>query len=210
MKAPEKVSRLYMVLGILFCICLVAANLLETKVAQIAGFTITAGTLVFPVSYVLNDCITEVWGFRQARFIIWMGFLMNFFVLLLGAAAVALPGAPFWTGAEHFNFVFALAPRIAAASLAAFLAGSLLNAWVMARMKSLHHQSRFAWRAILSTLVGETVDSLIFFPLAFAGLMPLTELLKLMALQVTVKTLYEVIVLPLTTLLVRRLKQIEG
>ena len=122
------VSVPFMVLGTVFCVCLVAANLLETKVIQLFGpFSATAGLLVFPISYILNDCIAEVWGFRKARLIIWLGFGMNFMVVLLSQLAVALPAAPFWEGEEGFNFVFGLAPRIAAASLTAFLAGSFVN-----------------------------------------------------------------------------------
>ena len=124
-----------MLLGILFNVCLIAANLLETKVIQVFGITVTAGLLVFPVSYIINDCIAEVWGFRKARLIIWSGFAMNFFVVMLGLIAVALPAAPFWEGAPHFNFVFGMAPRIVVASLSAFLVGSFLNAYVMSRMK---------------------------------------------------------------------------
>ena len=85
-----------MVLGIVFCVCLVAANLLETKVVQLGPIAVTAGLIVFPVSYIINDCIAEVWGFRKARLIIWMGFLMNFMTVALGQLAVALPAAPFW------------------------------------------------------------------------------------------------------------------
>ena len=107
----QKVSVPFMLLGILFNVCLIAANLLETKVIQVCGITVTAGLLVFPVSYIINDCIAEVWGFRKARLIIWSGFAMNFFVVMLGLAAVALPAAPFWEGEEHFNFVFGMAPR---------------------------------------------------------------------------------------------------
>ena len=130
----DKVSVPFMLLGILFNICLVAANLLETKVIQVLGLTVTAGVLVFPISYIINDAIAEVWGFRKARLIIWSGFLMNFFVVALGLIAVQLPAAPFWQGGEHFNFVFGMAPRIVVASLTAFLVGSFLNAYVMSRM----------------------------------------------------------------------------
>ena len=199
-----------MIMGIMFCVCLIAANLFETKIVQIGSYSMTAGFIVFPVSYIINDCIAEVWGFRKARLIIWMGFLMNFFVVTLGGIAVALPAAPFWEGDEAFRFVFGLARRIAFASLTAFLIGSFLNAWVMSRMKLRDKERRFAWRAILSTLVGEGADSLIFFPMAFAGLMPVNELAKLMLLQVTAKTLYEVIALPLTTRVVRYVKRREG
>ena len=166
----EKVSVPFMLLGILFNVCLIAANLLETKVIQIGSLTVTAGLLVFPISYIINDCIAEVWGFKKARLIIWSGFAMNFFVVGLGLIAVAIPAAPFWEGEEHFDFVFGMAPRIVAASLMAFLVGSFLNAYVMSKMKIASQGRNFSARAILSTLVGETADSLIFFPVAFGGI----------------------------------------
>ena len=206
----KTVSVSYMIFGILFCVCLVASNLLGTKILQVGPFSLTAGVIVFPVSYIINDCIAEVWGFRKARLVIWMGFLMNFFVLALGGIASVIPAPPFWEGEEAFRFVFGLAPRIAVASLSAFLVGSFLNAWVMSRMKLLHRERRFSLRAILSTLVGESADSLIFFPLAFGGLMPASELAKMMLLQVSAKTLYEIIVLPFTTMVVKHIKRHEG
>ena len=169
----QKVSVPFMLLGILFNVCLIAANLLETKVIQVFGITVTAGLLVFPVSYIINDCIAEVWGFRKARLIIWSGFAMNFFVVMLGLIAVALPAAPFWDGAPHFNFVFGMAPRIVAASLTAFLVGSFLNAYVMSRMKVASGGRHFSARAIWSTVVGETADSLIFFPAGSTTALPM-------------------------------------
>lgn len=199
-----------MLLGILFCVCLVAANLLETKVVQAGPLSVTAGLLVFPISYIINDCIAEVWGFRKARLIIWMGFLMNFMVVALGKIAVWLPAAPFWQGEEAFNFVFGLAPRIAAASLMAFLVGSFLNAYVMSRMKLASGGRNFSLRAILSTVAGEGADSLIFFPLAFGGLMPVAELGKMMLVQVCLKTLYEIIILPVTIRVVDYIKRVDG
>ena len=198
-----------MVLGIVFCVCLVAANLLETKVVQLGPVSVTAGLLVFPVSYIINDCIAEVWGFRKARLIIWMGFLMNFMVVLLGQAAIALPAAPFWEGEESFNFVFGLAPRIAVASLTAFLAGSFTNAYVMSKMKIMSQGKKFSARAIVSTVFGEGIDSIIFFPLAFGGLIPLNELLMMMLVQVVLKTLYEIIILPITIRVVKYIKRVD-
>ena len=209
MKKENVVSVPFMVLGIVFCVCLVAANLLETKVIQLGTISVTAGLIVFPISYIINDCIAEVWGFRKARLIIWMGFLMNFMVVAMGQLAVALPAAPFWEGEESFNFVFGMAPRIAVASLTAFLAGSFINAYVMSRMKVATHGKHFSARAILSTLAGESADSLLFFPLAFGGLMPASELLKMMAVQVVLKTLYEVIILPVTIRVVRYVKHVD-
>ena len=206
----EKVSVPFMLLGILFNVCLIAANLLETKVIQIGSLTVTAGLLVFPISYIINDCIAEVWGFKKARLIIWSGFAMNFFVVALGLIAVAIPAAPFWEGEEHFDFVFGMAPRIVAASLMAFLVGSFLNAYVMSKMKVASQGRNFSARAIWSTVVGETADSLIFFPVAFGGVIAWKELLILMGIQIVLKSLYEVMILPVTIRLVKAIKKMDG
>ena len=206
----EKVSVPFMLLGILFNVCLIAANLLETKVIQVGSLTVTAGLLVFPISYIINDCIAEVWGFKKARLIIWSGFAMNFFVVALGLIAVAIPAAPFWEGEEHFNFVFGMAPRIVAASLMAFLVGSFLNAYVMSKMKVASQGRNFSARAIWSTVVGETADSLIFFPVAFGGVIAWKELLIMMGIEIVLKSMYEVIILPVTIRVVKAIKKIDG
>ena len=206
----EKVSVPFMLLGILFNVCLIAANLLETKVMQVGSLTVTAGLLVFPISYIINDCIAEVWGFKKARLIIWSGFAMNFFVVALGLIAVAIPAAPFWEGEEHFDFVFGMAPRIVAASLMAFLVGSFLNAYVMSKMKVASQGRNFSARAIWSTVVGETADSLIFFPVAFGGVIAWKELLIMMGIQIVLKSLYEVMILPVTIRVVKAIKKIDG
>ena len=206
----EKVSVPFMLLGILFNVCLIAANLLETKVIQVGSLTVTAGLLVFPISYIINDCIAEVWGFKKARLIIWSGFAMNFFVVALGLIAVAIPAAPFWEGEEHFDFVFGMAPRIVAASLMAFLVGSFLNAYVMSKMKVASQGRNFSARAIWSTVVGETADSLIFFPVAFGGVIAWKELLIMMGIQIVLKSMYEVIILPVTIRVVKAIKKIDG
>lgn len=207
----EKLSVPFMLLGVLFCTCLITSNLLETKVLQLGTVNITAGFIVFPISYIINDCLAEVWGFRKTRMVIWLGFLMNFFVVAMGQIAVLLPAAPYWTANEpHFNFVFGLAPRIAGASFAAFLAGSFINAYIMSRMKVMSKGRHFSLRAIVSTIVGESADSLIFFPLAFGGLLNLENLVELMLIQVFAKTMYEVLVLPVTIRVVKYIKRVEG
>lgn len=202
-------SATFMTLGIVFCTCLILSNLLAAKIFMLGSFALPAAVIIFPVSYIINDCIAEVWGFRRARFIIWTGFAMNFFVAALGQAAVCLPPAPFWDGAEHFNYLFDLAPRIAAASFLAFLAGSFLNAYVMSRMKVASHGRYFSLRAIVSTLLGEGVDSLIFFPCAFAGIIPFSDMIPMMLAQTSLKTLYEILVLPVTIRVVAFIKRTE-
>lgn len=206
----NNVSVLFLFYSILFCVCLITANVLETKQISLGVFNITGGLIVFPVSYIINDCVCEVWGYRKARLLIWLGFAMNFLFVLFGAIADAIPGAPYWHNDEGFHAVFGLAPRIAAASFVAFLVGSFVNAYVMSRMKINSDGRNFSLRAILSTIFGEGADSLIFFPLALYGVVPTAELPIFIVTQVVLKTLYEVVVLPVTIYVVKKTKQIEG
>ena len=209
-KQKQQVSVLFMLFSILFCVCLIAANVLETKQISVLGISLTGGLIVFPISYIINDCVCEVWGFKKARLLIWTGFAMNFFFVAMGALCDWIPGAPYWTNEAGFHDVFGLAPRVAAASFVAFIVGSFANAYVMSKMKLRDGGRHFSWRAILSTIAGESLDSLIFFPLALGGVVPTPELPKLMLWQVVLKTLYEVIALPLTIRVVKKLKQHEG
>ena len=204
------VSVLFMLFSVLFCVCLITANVLETKQISFGWINITGGLLVFPVSYIINDCVCEVWGYRKARLLIWLGFFMNFLFVAFGALCDAIPGAPYWHNDEGFHAVFGLAPRIAAASFIAFLVGSFINAYVMSKMKISSGGKRFAFRAIMSTVYGETADSVIFFPLALGGIVPWSEIPALIISQVILKTMYEIVILPITIRVVRRTKQIEG
>lgn len=199
-----------MLLGILFCVCLITANVLETKQIAIGPLTITGGLLVFPLSYIINDTVCEVWGYAKAKLLIWMGFAMNFLFVFFGTVADALPAAPYWEGEEGFHAVFGLAPRIAFASFMAFLVGSFINAYVMSRMKLRSRGRHFSLRAIASTVFGESADSLVFFPVAFLGVIPAGEMVPLILSQIILKTLYEVIALPVTIRVVRATKNIEG
>lgn len=211
MKTENKqVSVLFMLFGILFCVCLITANVLETKQISIGAINITGGLLVFPVSYIINDCVCEVWGFRKARLLIWSGFAMNLIFVAFGALADAIPGAPYWHNDEGFHAIFGLAPRIAAASFVAFLVGSFINAYVMSRMKLSSHGKHFSVRAVVSTLFGETADSLVFFPLALSGVVPAGEMMSLILSQVVLKTLYEIVVLPITVRVVKKVKEHDG
>ncbi|MDR1182386.1 MAG: queuosine precursor transporter, partial [Bacteroidales bacterium] len=128
-------SLAFVLLGILFNVCLIVSNILEVKLIAIGPVMATAGLMVFPISYILNDCIAEVWGYRKARFVIWTGFAMNFFTVGFIQLAGLLPPAPGWDNQDAFVQVFASTPRIAIASFTAFLVGSFLNAYVMSRMK---------------------------------------------------------------------------
>ena len=199
-----------MIFSILFCVCLITANILETKQIQVLSVSLTGGLIVFPVSYIINDCVCEVWGYSKARMLIWLGFAMNFFFVMVGALCDAIPGAPYWDNEEGFHAIFGLAPRIASASFIAFICGSFINAYVMSKMKIASNGKNFSLRAILSTVAGESIDSLIFFPLALSSVVPAKELILLMVWQVILKTVYEIIALPITIRVVKALKKYEG
>lgn len=205
----QQLSVPFVLMAILFNVCLIASNLFETKLFQAGPLALTGGVIIFPVSYILNDCIVEVWGYRKARLVIWSGFAMNFFVVAMAQIVRILPAAPFWDGGEHFDYVFAMAPRVTLASLLAFLSGSTVNAFIMSRMKVASEGRRFSVRAIVSSVAGETVDSLIFFPIAFWGL-GMADMLRLMFLQIVLKTVYEIIILPVTNLVVKAVKKYEN
>ena len=211
----RKVSVLFMLFGTLFCVCLITANVLETKQLSFGPVNLTAGIIVFPVSYIINDVVCEVWGYSRTRMLIWMGFAMNFFFVIMGAIADWIPGADYWDGDAGFHQIFGLAPRIALASFIAFICGSFTNAYVMSKMKLSSQHNRetqsfarsFSLRAVLSTVFGEGVDSIIFFPLALGGVIPWEEMPSLMISQVTLKTAYEIVVLPLTIRIVEFTKK---
>ena len=207
MKAKH--STIFLLMAVLFVVCLIASNLFATKVISLWGINLPGAVLVFPLSYILNDCICEVWGFRRARLVIWMAFAMNAMVVIMGQLLVWLPAASFWDGAPHFDYMFNMAPRVVIASLLAFLVGSTLNSLVMSKKKIADKGRRFGVRAILSSILGESADSLIFMPIAFWGT-PMKTLLWMMLAQVSFKVLYEIIVLPVTAAVVRKVKAYEG
>lgn len=208
LKKQEPMSRKFTVLAILFCVCLIASNLFETKIFTAGFITLTGGFILFPVSYILNDCISEVYGYGKAKFVILTAFAMNVFFVLASQLVKILPGASFWDGQAHFDYIFNANLRITVASMLAFLAGSIMNAKVMSRMKIRDGERRFGLRAILSSLAGEGIDSLVFFPIAFFGV-SLKNLVIMMLTQVALKTLYEVIMLPVTARSVKYLKKHE-
>lgn len=211
MKATkQQVSVLFMLFSMLFCVCLITANVLETKQMAFGPISITGGLIVFPVSYIINDCVCEVWGYRKTRLLIWLGFSMNFLFVMFGALCDVIPGAPYWDNEAGFHAIFGLAPRVAVASFIAFIVGSFANAYVMSRMKISSQGKNFSLRAIMSTIFGETADSLIFFPLALGGVVPNEELPVLILSQIVLKTLYEIIVLPVTIQVVKYTKRHEG
>ena len=206
----KQVSVAFMVCGLLFTTCLIVANIVEQKLIAIGPIEATAGLLIFPVSYIVNDLIAEIWGFRKVRLIIWYGFLMNFLVVAVFQLSIFAPGSANFHHEEAFNLVLGNTLRITIASFIAFLCGSFINAYVMSKMKILQHGRGFSLRAIVSTIFGEGIDSLMFFSIAFSGILSLRDIILLILTQTAMKTAYEILALPLTKVLVKWVKKKEG
>ena len=212
MKKTENISILKMSLTMLFVVALVVSNVITAKQVQLPlGITMTAAVIVFPITYILSDVFSEVYGYRWSRLSCYMGFAANIFAVLVFSAAIATPAPDYWTNQEAFQAVLGNTPRVLAASLIAFLAGDLVNDKIFKRLKANHPQDHkgFGWRAILSSLCGEITDSAIFLPLAFIGEMPVNTLLTMMICQVGIKTLYEILILPITTKIVKIIEKYE-
>jgi len=206
----KSVSVLFMFAGILFAICLLISNILATKIILVGSWAAPAGVLIFPIAYIINDVIVEVWGYQKARLIIWSGFAVNLLAMLFFSLAIFVPAAPFWQNQQAFSTILGSTPRIIVASLLAYLIGSFLNAIVMSKVKVLMKGKDFSVRAILSTLVGEAADSMIFITIAFAGNLPFNVLIGMIFTQACIKTIYEIVILPFTIVVVRWVKRVEG
>ena len=173
----KDVSAIFVVLAVVFCVCLITSNLFVPRLWRVGNtqLQLSAAVIIFPISYIINDLLTEVYGFRRAMQVIWMGFALSAFVAVAAHIVTILP-APLYDDsqavANSFNQLFGLIPRTTVASLIAFILGSHINAWVMSSMKVATKGKGFGWRAILSTIAGEFSDSIIFYPLAFLGTMP--------------------------------------
>jgi uncharacterized integral membrane protein (TIGR00697 family) len=203
-------SSWFLLTVVLFVTCLIVSNVIAVKLVLLGGLVLPAAVVVFPVSYIIGDVLTEVYGFARARQAIWIGFLCNVLAVAAFALAVAMPAAPFWQDQDAFARILGATPRVLAASLAAYLAGEMLNAWALARLKALT-AGRWLWlRTIGSTLVGQFLDSAMFMTVAFAGIIPAEALLAAVVTQWLVKSGFEALATPLTYAAVGFLKRAEG
>jgi len=193
----------------LFVTCLLAANTIAAKLVVVGGLTLTAGIVIFPISYVLGDVLTEVWGYAATRRVIWLGFACNALMVAAIWLGGELPPAPFWTGQPAYREILGYTPRILAASFVAYLVGEFANAFVLAKLK-IATQGRWLWtRTIGSTVVGQALDSAVFVTLAFADVVPAGAIVGIVAGQWLVKVVYETIATPLTYAAVAWLKSRE-
>ena len=206
----SQVSTTFMFAGILFAACLLISNILAVKIIMIGPWAAPAGVLIFPISYIIGDVVAEVWGYQKARLIIWAGFAVNLIAILFYSLSIVIPAAPFWSNQDAYATVLQYSPRIALASIVAYLFGSFINAYVMSRVKVLTAGKNFSFRAVVSTIAGEGIDSVIFMSIAFIGIIPGNNLLVMIGTQASLKIIYEIIVLPLTVVIVKWLKKQEG
>ncbi len=194
----------------IFITCLITANITAVKLITVVGFILPAAIIIFPVSYIFGDILTEVYGYKKARRVIWLGFFCNLIVVIAVWIGQVLPAAPFWDGQAAYERILGYTPRLLVASFIAYLIGEFSNSFVLAKMK-IATQGRWLWtRTIGSTLVGEGLDSLVFMTIAFAGQIPMTGLSSAIVTQWLVKVIYEVAATPLTYAAVTFLKEKEG
>jgi len=192
-----------------FVTCLITANIIAVKMVGVFGLVVPAAVIVFPISYIAGDVLTEVYGYKQSRRVIWLGFACNCLVVLAIWLAQLLPAAWFWDGQAAYERILGFTPRLLGASFLAYLIGEFANAYVLAKMK-IATKGRWLWtRTIGSTLVGQGLDSLVFITLAFAGTIPPGGLMIAVVTQWLVKSVYEAAATPLTYAVVRFLKRRE-
>jgi queuosine precursor transporter len=194
----------------IFTTCLVVANIIAVKLVEIGGVILPAAVVIFPISYIFGDILTEVYGYARARQVIWIGFGCNLLAVVAIWIAGMLPPAGFWNGQAAYDQILGYTWRLLAASFAAYLVGEFLNSLVLAKLKVATH-GRWLWlRTIGSTLIGEGADSLVFITLAFTGAVPQDQMARLVVTQWLFKCAYEVIATPITYVIVTYLKRVEN
>lgn len=205
-----KFSPWFVVITTFFVTTLITANIIAVKLIDIAGLIMPAGVIIFPISYIFGDVLTEVYGYRRARFVIWLGFACNLLVVLSILIAGLLPPAMFWQDQGAYDRILGYTPRLLLASFLAYLVGEFANSFILAKMKIVT-KGRWLWtRTIGSTLVAQGVDSAVFITVAFLGTIPPAILINTIVTQWLVKSAYEIVATPLTYLVVNFLKRKEG
>ncbi len=209
-QSTQQYSTWFIVVVAVFITCLLIANIIAVKLVSIFGLIVPAAIIIFPISYICGDVLTEVYGLRRTPQVIWLGFACNLIAVSAIYAGQLLPGAVFWDAQDAYERILGVSGRLLLASFTAYLVGSLANAVVLARMKVLT-KGRLLWtRTIGSTVVGEGLDSLIFISIAFWGTLPLGAMLTAVVTQWLFKVTYETAVTPLTYIVVNFLKRQEG
>lgn len=217
MKKPNfikntKISVLQFLLTLFFVLCLIVSNIISAKQMQLPfDIVLPAAVIIFPITYILSDVFSEVYGYKWSRLTCYLGFAANLFAVTIFSLTIVTPAPDYWTNQSAFEVVLGNTPRMLIASLLGFVVGDFVNDRVFKTFKDKHPNDHkgFSFRAILSSFCGELCDSLIFLPIAFLGQMPIETLATMMVCQVLVKTGYEVLILPVTHLIVKAVSKYE-
>jgi uncharacterized integral membrane protein (TIGR00697 family) len=200
----------FLIITVLFVTCLMVSNITAVKLIDVNGYVLTGAIVIFPISYIIGDVLTEVYGFAKARLVVWVGFGANLFAVLTFALVGILPAAGFWEGQAAYDTILGATPRILAASFLAYLVGEFANSYILARLKVIT-AGRMLWlRTIGSTVVGQGLDSIVFVIVAFWGVLPMKVLVGTIVLQALAKIAYEVLATPITYAVIGWLKRSEG
>lgn len=207
-----KISFVQCMLTVIFVTAMLISNVITAKQVLLPfGITMTGAVFIFPLTYILSDVFSEVYGYHWSRVTCYFAFSMNLFMVVVFMLVIKTPAPDYWTNQEAFATVLGSTPRVMGASLLAYVVGDFVNDQIFRKMKKRHatELKGFGWRAIVSSLFGELCDSLVFLPLAFLGQMPVKTLAIMTVCQVSIKTAYEIVILPITTLVVKKVRRYE-
>ncbi len=193
-----------------FVTAIIVSNIVASKIGAFGSYFLPVGVVIFPVAYILGDILTEVYGFAAMRRVIWIGFLCNLIAVITYWIARSIPSAPFYADQAAFDTIFGATPRLLGASFIAYLIGSFTNSFIIAKMK-IRTKGKHLWmRTISSTVIGEGIDSFVFIAVAFTGVFESAQIHSLILTQWIFKSVVEIVVTPLTYVIVRFLKKAEG
>lgn len=210
MKEKNSVSKVFMIIGIVYVTCLLLSNLIAGKMWGVTDdITLPAAVILFPITYILGDVFTEVYGFKKARMLIWIGFACSFFAVCIYLITIALPHPGYWENQDAYEVVMGTTPRVAVASFVGYLFGEFSNSIILSKLKVATKGKKLWLRTILSTIVGEGFDSVIFIMISFWGTMDNSVVLHMIMYQYIFKVCYEVIFTPLTYAVVKWIKKKE-
>jgi hypothetical protein len=211
MKEKKMVSQTYLIIAVVYVTCLLLSNLIAGKMWAVTGsITLPAAVILFPITYIFGDIFTEVYGFSKARTIIWLGFGCSFFAVVIYLITIALPHPDFWANQDAYATVMGTTPRVAAASFIGYLFGEFSNSMILSKLKVATKGKKLWVRTILSTIVGEGFDSVIFVTVSFWGTMDNSTVLQMILFQYLFKVCYEILFTPVTYAVVNWLKNKEG
>ncbi len=205
----KKHSDLFVLLSILYVSCVLISNILATKMINVFGLSITGGAILFPLSYIIGDILTEVYGRRSAFLIIIFGFISNLLMVVFFSIAIILPYPNFWTNQDAFSIILSNTPRLFIASVLGYFAGGFSNSFIMEKLKTSRKAKGISFRVIISTLVGEFLDTGIFLTVGFVGTMDSIELISMIGFQTVFKIMIEVLLVPITIILAKRISKYE-